>query len=251
MSFHRIIFALFIIPLVLLAQDIDEAIRLFNSFQYDRAREIFGEVTKKKDNPRVSEAYYYLGRLSLNPDSALKYYNIVRIDHPQSRYADIAHLEIAKLNIAREDYKEAIGVLNKLLEKYPESGVKDETLFWLGISHISLGEKAEGIKFLNTLKTDYPQSVWSERADNIIPNGEVKSEYFTIQVGSYSNKENAQELADRLKTKGHNARVVKALVKGNIYYRVWVGQFYTVEQAKNFLPVLDSLGLKGNVVKGF
>jgi cell division protein FtsN len=50
---------------------------------------------------------------------------------------------------------------------------------------------------------------------------------------------------------GFDTQVVDALVKGNIYYRVWVGRFSIIEQAKAFSLKLDSLGIKGNVVKGY
>jgi TolA-binding protein len=248
---HRIIFTCFIIPLLLIAQDIDEAIRLFNSFQFDRAQKIFQELIKNEDNPRIAEAYYYLGRLSIDPDSALFYYNKVKNNYPQSRYADISYLEIAKINIARENYKNAITTLNTLLQKFPDIDVKDETLFWLGIAHISIDQREQGMNILKELKTTFPKSVWSERATNIISTGEVISQYFTVQVGSYRNKSNAQNLADDLQKKGFNVKIVEAIVKGNTYYRVWVGQFTTLEQAKEFSTVLDSLGIKGNVVKGY
>jgi len=246
----RIIFAVLIIPFFLIGQDIDEAINCFNSFQFERARELFKEIVNDKNNPRIAEAYYYLGRLSVNPDSSLLLYNRVIRDYPQSRYADVSYLEAAKINIARENYKDAIVQLNELLEKFPETNIKDEVMFWLGVSYISNGQKDQGVEFLKALRTNYPQSMWSERAENIIPNGGVDNEYFTVQIGSYRNKTNAQIAADELKGKGLQAKVVEAMVKGNIYYRVWIGQFYTIEQAKAFSLILDSLGIKGNVVKG-
>ena len=254
MSRNRVIFALFIIPLCLNAQDIDEAIRLFNSAQFDRAREIFIEIIKNENNPRIAEAYYYLGRLSIMPDSALSYYVKVINDYPQSRYADISYLEIAKSNIAREKYKNAVITLNELLRKFPDTNLKDEVLFWLGVSYISNGQEKQGISILKNLKDTYPKSVWSERTTSIIPTKEVPEvtkEYFTIQVGSYRNRSNAENYVEEMKKNGFDTQIVEALVKGNTYYRVWVGKFSTIEQAKAFSLKLDSLGIKGNVVKGF
>lgn len=250
---HRIIFTVLIIPLFLTAQDIDEAIRLFNSFQFDRAKQIFEEIIEDENNPRIAESFYYMGRLLVSPDSALLYYNRVINNYPGSRYADISYLEIAKIDIAREKYKNAITTLNELLRKFPDTAVKDEMLFWLGVAHISSGQKEQGIHFLETLKTSFPRSVWSERAAQIIPTttGEITDQYFTIQIGSYRNKVNAQKLVEELQNKGLNAKIVEALVKGNTYYRVWVGQFNTLEAAKAYSHILDSLGIKGNVVKSY
>ncbi len=251
MSRSRIILAAVVIPALLIAANIDEAIRLFNSFQFERAREIFYDVVADTDNPRVAEAYYYLGRLSVAPDSALRYYWMVTHDFPQSRYADLANLEIAKIHIARYNYTSAIATLNSLLEKYADTEVKDEVLFWLGVSYMSNDQEEQGVSVLKRLRTSYPKSIWSERAVNVLPEtpGEIKRTYFAVQVGSYRNKENAQKHAAQMRERGFDTEVVQALVKGTTYFRVWVGSFATVEQAKAFSLKLDSLGIKGNVVK--
>jgi len=257
----RILLALFIIPLALGAQDIDEAIRLFESFQFDHSRIIFEDIVKKGDNPRLAEAHYYLGRLSINPDSALVHYRVVIKDYPQSRYVDISYLEIAKINIARENYQDAIVTINELIKQYPDIGFKDEALFWLGVSYIGAGQKDPGHATLKSLIAAYPKSEWAGRAASIIPEKGVNvppdnppdqpRDYYTIQIGSYRNEGNAQKVAADMRGKKYEVRVVQAEVKGNIYFRVWVGQFPTAEAAKAFAPKLDSLGIKGNVVKGY
>jgi len=256
MSRYRILLALFIIPLSLGAQDIDEAIRLFESFQFDRSRIIFEDIVKKDDNPRLAEAHYYLGRLSINPDSALTHYRIVIKNYPQSRYIDISYLEIAKINIARENYQDAIVTINELLKSFPDVAFKDEALFWLGVSYIGAGQKDPGHATLKSLIAAYPKSEWAVRAASIIPEKgdnppDQPREYYTIQIGSYRNEGNAQKVAGDLRGKNFEVRVVQAEVKGNVYFRVWVGQFSTADAAKAFAPKLDSLGIKGNVVKGY
>jgi len=255
MSRYRFILIAFLIPLCLLSQDINEAIRLFNTSQFDKAYEIFIEITKDKNNPRIAEAYYYLGRLSVKPDTALMYYNKVINTYAQSRFADISHLEIGKIYIARKNYKNSIIILNELLKKYPDTGYRDEVMFWLGVSYVSTGMEDEGIVMLKNLRSEFPKSVWSERALTIIPgNGSetppATEVYYTVQVGSYRNKSNADNYAAQLREKGYGVQVVEALVKGNTYFRVWVGKYPTIEEAKAFSLSLESAGIKGNVVKG-
>ena len=254
MSLNRIILALIIAPLCLFSQDIDEAIKLFNSSQFERARDIFVQVAKDKDNPRIAEAYYYLGRLSISPDSSLYYFNKVKTDHPQSRYADIAYLEIAKSNISMKHYQNAIITLTELLRKYPDTNLHDEIMFWLGVSYMSSGKEEEGISILKDLRKTYPKSLWSERALTIIPSEDTPNkteEYYTVQVGSYRNKNNADNYANEIRTKGYDVQIVEAVVKSNTYYRVWVGKFSTMAQAKTFSKELESAGIKGNVVKSY
>ncbi|MBE0432463.1 SPOR domain-containing protein [candidate division WOR-3 bacterium] len=250
MSRHRIIFACAVIPCLLFSQDIDEAIRLFNAFQFNQAKEIFNELRNEKGNVRIGEVYYYLGRLSVNPDSAVRYYYEVINEHAQSRYADAAYLEIAKINIARGNFPTAIANLDALLKRYPDTEHQDEIMFWQGISHISIDDRERGEEILKTLQRTFPKSLWSERASNVTQKKEVTEEYYTVQLGSYRSKENAEKAATALREKGIDVRIVEALVKGQTYYRVWAGQFVSLERAREYSLKLDSLGVKGNVVRG-
>lgn len=250
MSRNRIVFAIVVISSLLYSQDIDEAIRLFNAFQFSRAKEIFSELRKDENNARIGEIYYYLGRLSVNPDSAASYYYKVINDHPHSRYGDISYLEIAKINIARKNFVTATSNLEALIKRYPETEYMDEIMFWLGISYISVDNHQRGEEILKTLQQTYPKSVWSERAGNITQKKETTQEYYTVQLGSYRSRENAEKYAVTLRSKGVDVRVVEAQVKGQTYYRVWSGQFLGLEGAREYLLKLDSLGFKGNVVRG-
>ncbi|MEO0142879.1 MAG: SPOR domain-containing protein [candidate division WOR-3 bacterium] len=251
MPFSRVLSASLLIFLSLRAQNIEEAIKYFDSFQFDKAKEIFLQLAKDESNPRIAEVYYYLARLSVNPDSSIMFYRKIINNYPQSRYADDAYLEIAKSSIARSDHKSSIIILNELLKNYPDTELKEEILFWLGIAHIESGNEAEGIKLLNELKENYPKSIWAVRASSIALDTIHQSVYYTIQVGSYRTEDNAQKCVEELKKKGFEARIVEAFIKGETFYRVWVGKFETAEQAKSVLQKLDSIGYKGNVVKGY
>jgi len=247
---HRIIFATTVIATIILAQNIEEAIKLFNTFQFEKARVIFEKLATDVNNPRIAEVYYYLARLTVNPDSSILYYQRIINDSPQSRYADIAYLEIAKIAIAREDYKNALITLNELNKNYPNSELKEEILFWTGIAQIESGNKEAGYKTLQDLINAHPKSIWASRARNLIPQTQQK-ECYTVQVGSFRNKENAEKRLEELKAKGYIGRIVEATVMDKLHYRVWIGEFETMEQAKSLSAKLDSMGIKGNVVKGY
>jgi len=248
---NRIILASFIIFLNLFAEKIDEAIKYFESFQFEKAREIFNQLAKDESNPRIAEVYYYLARLSNNPDSSVFYFRKIIQKFPQSRYADIAYLEIAKSSIAKGEYKNATLTLTELLKNYPETELKEEIQFWLGVSYIESGSREEGIKILKELIRSYPKSVWTNRALSIIPDTVVHIEYYTVQVGSYRTLANATKCVEELRKNGLKARIVETAVKNDTFYRVWVGEFDSIEEAKALVAKLDSLGYKGNVVKGY
>jgi|UniRef100_A0A7V3RI64 TolA-binding protein len=251
LSLNRVISAATLIASFLFSQSIDEAIKLFNTFQFDKAKAMFEELARNENNPRIAEIYYYLARLNVNPDTASYYYQLIYKKYPQSRYADVAYLEDAKIAIGREEFKKALEILNELKENYPNSELKEEILFWSGIAYIETGNKEAGYKTLQELINGYPKSIWANRARNLLPTTEPAKEYYTVQVGSYRNKLNAEKAMEDLKSRGFDAWIVEADVMGKIYYRVWVGRFDTMEQAKSLATRLDSIGIKGNVVKGY
>ncbi len=248
---NRIIFSTALIVSAISAQNIDEAIKLFNAFQFDKAKAIFEALVKEENNPRIAEVFYYLARLTTNPDSSIQYYRTIVNKYPHSRYAEVAHLEIAKIFIGRQDFKNALVTLNQLSKDYPNSEIKDEALFWTGVVFIEMGNKESGYKTLQELISAYPKSIWTNRAKNLIPPTIPQKEYYTVQVGSFRNKENAEKKLVELKMKGFDARIVEAVVMDKIYYRVWIGEFETMEQANSLAAKIDSLGIKGNVVKGY
>jgi hypothetical protein len=55
---------------------------------------------------------------------------------------------------------------------------------------------------------------------------------FTVQLAATDTEERAARMADRFKKKGYPVYVVKAYVKGRLYYRVRSGKFETEGQAK-------------------
>jgi DedD protein len=70
---------------------------------------------------------------------------------------------------------------------------------------------------------------------------------WTVQVKSSPDKKYADSWADRLKTKGYDAFVVDADVKGQTWYRVRVGHFAARQEAEALRATLESKeGLSGS-----
>ena len=75
---------------------------------------------------------------------------------------------------------------------------------------------------------------------------QVSPAMWTIQVKSSTDKAFADQWVDRLKTKGHEAYIVEADVKGQTWYRVRVGQLNTRQEAEVLQSALESQeGLSG------
>jgi len=71
---------------------------------------------------------------------------------------------------------------------------------------------------------------------------------FTVQLAATDSEEGAARMAARLKKKGYPVYVVKAHVKGKLYYRVRSGRFETEAQAKDHAAEFKKReGIKGLV----
>jgi len=62
----------------------------------------------------------------------------------------------------------------------------------------------------------------------------IKSALYTVQVGAYSNPIDAEKMTESLKSSGHKASSVEAIVNGKTWYRVQVGLFENLQSAQDY-----------------
>jgi cell division protein FtsN len=78
--------------------------------------------------------------------------------------------------------------------------------------------------------------------------GTTGSETILIQTGSYLRRENAQEMASRLKTEGFDAEIRTVEVGEKTYHRVFVPASRSVEEARTVQQRLKDRGVEGFLV---
>jgi len=71
---------------------------------------------------------------------------------------------------------------------------------------------------------------------------------YTVQVGSFSNQENALAFKDRLSTSYDDVRIETFKLEGEKYYRVRIGHFYRREQAERLSNKLNNHGYSCKVI---
>lgn len=71
---------------------------------------------------------------------------------------------IARFYFKNRNYKGALGRLSDILTQYPESGINDKALFYIGESYRALGEKELAAETFSTLITNYPGSPFAKDA---------------------------------------------------------------------------------------
>lgn len=84
-----------------------------------------------------------------------------------------------------------------------------------------------------------------------VSEADVPSEGWAVQVASYPTSEEAQRHLASLKSDGHNAYLIAALVKGQTWYRVRVGPYSTRDIARSAQASLSqALGRSDLLVTG-
>jgi rare lipoprotein A len=76
------------------------------------------------------------------------------------------------------------------------------------------------------------------------PQGSQSPGRYSVQVGSFTAESNAQALKAELEQKVVSVHLVKALIGGEAYYRVRVGQFASRAEAQRVAERLASLGYR-------
>lgn len=71
---------------------------------------------------------------------------------------------------------------------------------------------------------------------------------YTLQFGSFAEKENARKMATMLESKGYTPNIEEATVYGSTVYRVRFGAFTTLDLAKSYEQKCSSQGLTCFVV---
>ncbi len=80
----------------------------------------------------------------------------------------------------------------------------------------------------------------------------IPKRYFVLQIASYREKDNAVSEARRWRRKGYDSKVVKVFLgpKKGVWYRVYLGQFNTMQEAMAFARRLAKKeGLKSYIVE--
>ena len=151
---------------------------------------------------------------------------------------DMILTAIGSCYLGMKDYEHAAAAYSSLIESMPDSQRIPSAYLLLAESQQSLGKRGEAKKLYQKIIESYPQSMEAQQAQkrlNSIAAPQPKAakttpaktgSYFTIQVGAFSSKRNADKLAGRLKKRGYSVNVIPPR-SGSRLHRVTVGKFRT------------------------
>jgi tetratricopeptide (TPR) repeat protein len=137
-------------------------------------------------------------------------------------------------------YEQAIKRYDYILSKYKKIPNEANITYKIAQSYYSLGDWTNSKKYFKKTKNNYSDSFEAEFARNIL---NKNCFYYTVQVGSFGNKVNADKLLKRLKKNKYPVFIDETKDNFNTFYRVRVGKFSKLQEAKKYEQSLKKDGL--------
>lgn len=192
------------------------------------------------------------------------------------------YLEISRCLLARNEHERAEDLLKRIIGTAENPLVKQEAYVLLAESGSRSGNIGLSMSAYKELSDKFPDSIYrgkgkkrmaelGQPAPGQAPEGELgyydpsvtRGTYlygkveetvmaqgkFSIQIGSFSIEANAQNLVGILVGGGYGAFIVETALEQKRLFRVRVGRYGTVEEAREAKSKLESLGYSGFIVE--
>jgi cell division septation protein DedD len=207
---------------------------------------------------RYVEALYWRAALAATAADAERDYKRIIIEYPASRRSESALIGLAQLEMARGGRAQAMQHLERVVREHPSGASRARASFWMARVHFDEGnfpracarledsrrhtpseaiemrnqldyysQRCEGVDTTVVVRTTAAEST---RAMPVRP-GTVASQSaspragadYTVQIGAYASRADADARQRRLREQGQTARVVKV---GELW-RVRIGRYST------------------------
>jgi tetratricopeptide (TPR) repeat protein len=147
---------------------------------------------------------------------------------------------IADAYYVETQYESAIKRYDYILNKYRKIPDEANITYKLAQCYYRLGQWSKAKSYFKNTRNKYPESFEAEISREILDKNYF---YYTVQVGSFGNKANADKLLVRLKRKRYPAYLDATKDEFNTFYRVRVGRFSEINEAKRYEDRLKKDGL--------
>ena len=196
-------------------------------------------LRENPNDPWALQARYLLGTYYLNErelDAAEREFTFVAAHAPASRLARQAHLRLGDVAVAAQQYSKAADTYTRLLQDAKRHGDAAELSFKLGLVRQREGRWPEADAIFGRIREQYRDSVFAMRAAEqlAIPH------HFSLQVGAYRDKRNAEHKQQDLTEKGHAASVHELQRQGRALFCVRVGTFSSRQKALDFRARMEN-----------
>ncbi len=221
--------------------DLDDAWVYFLNEKYNLAERV---VDANLSEGKMSQHIYYLKALILEKRGsfaeAQKYFD--KLSLYGGVWSEYALMGRADTYFLGADFKKAETLYASFLSRYPDSDLISDIIYKYGLTLRKEGEWMKAKEYFERIVKSYPNSISSTYARRILAENEF---FYTIQVGSFLNYDNAYSLSKKISSLGYDAYIQKLDQKGKLYYRVRVGKYDLNAEAESALKELASAGFSG------
>ncbi|MFA6358067.1 MAG: SPOR domain-containing protein [Candidatus Omnitrophota bacterium] len=240
-----------IFPAICWAADLDTLKADFLQRNYRRV--IFeGQAQSNRLNIGAPDELNYILGLSYLKENKLEQARVCFsriLNGPSGKFKPQASLGLADTYLLEGKFSEAKDIYTKLIVDDSNSKQKAAVLYRLSQAEFKQGNNQQGNDYWFKLKKDFPLSPelkLSKGFEIIRKNLDIsvnETDGYSVQIGFFSNRINANKLKDRLLVKGFSA-YIDSSVGG---YRVKIGKFKTQNEAQDLEAKLSSRGYQTKV----
>ncbi|NQT95807.1 MAG: SPOR domain-containing protein [Candidatus Omnitrophica bacterium] len=191
----------------------------------------------------LGEKGHYLMGLNFlklkDADEARKSFTFVLENYPDSSLKSELLLGTADSYYLGEDFRMAEEYYKRLLMTSKGIDYASIAYFKLGKAQQKQGKFKEARSNFSKVVRDYPLSLEVNEAKECL---KASAQFFSVQVGVFSKRENAKRLADTLTSKGYDPYIEKIYNNDKLAYRVKAGTFSSRGRAQTLADKLEREG---------
>jgi len=188
-------------------------------------------------NPHSDELYYFLGLCYLKDANYLRASDIFEViikEFSGSKFKEGASLGLADTYFLRGDFAKARQAYQKIIKNNPNTKLKPQVYYRLSQIGFKEGDSALGKDYLARLREVYPLAPEVKLGQDTCPvERNTSNFYYSVQIGSFSNSLNAQNLIQKLLSSGYPSYIEESLALAGVKtYRVKVGKLQSRQEAE-------------------
>ena len=217
-----------------------EVVKSFLEDKYIAAVKLSWRLREEFPYSQYATEAKYLAGLSYLKLKKYKEAEKIFKDLSKSRHSkDKFYLGWANCYYLQENWDKAISILQEALRKFPHTELKGIVYFKLGRCKQKKGEWGVAKYHFNKLVQKFPSSLEAKEAKKILEEGEF---YFTVQLGAFTDRDNAQRAKYQLIQQGYSAYISVLEKEWQKFYRLRVGRFDLRAEAEAIKRSLEKEG---------
>ena len=222
----------------LYSQNIEMYLSLINEGQISGVKEQLPElISKYPNNPDIM---FLKGIMTADGNKSVEIYKKILTKFPESRYASESAVKIGEYYYSLGLYSQAGKQLSQVPRLYPRYSNIQRVMDLMVSSFLAIGEEDSASYYANIYKSMFPTldvNNFRENDKNLSkyvnnPQQKLINKAYIIQVGAFSNIENANRMKLQISQIGYDVEIAKVETKGRILYAVRVVRYETKFEAE-------------------